>query len=48
MLLAEAGRLRAHCRDGGVLRILELEVEGRVVDATRLADVCGPGPWPLG
>ncbi|MEJ5211838.1 MAG: formyltransferase [Burkholderiales bacterium] len=47
-LYAEDDRLFAHCRDGGVLRVLQLEVEGREVSAATLATCCGPGPWPLG
>ncbi|MEO1765949.1 formyltransferase [Thiobacter aerophilum] len=47
-LYADGHRLFAHCHDGGVLRVLQLEVEGNEVDAVTLTALCGPGPWPLG
>lgn len=46
-LVAEDGRLFIHGCDGGLLRVLALEVEGETVTAATLPRHCGPGPWPL-
>ena len=47
-LIAENERLLIHGCDGGLLRVLELEVEGQMVTAATLPALCGLGPWPLG
>lgn len=46
-LFLEEGKLRAHCIDGGVLRILRLELDGAPVCPDDLPQHLGPGPWPL-
>ncbi len=46
-LFLEDGRLRAHCTDGGVLRVLALELDGAPVPPGDLPRQLGPGPWPL-
>jgi methionyl-tRNA formyltransferase len=46
-LFLEDGRLRAHCADGGVLRILALALDGAPLRPDDLPRHLGPGPWPL-
>lgn len=46
-LFLEDGRLRAHCTDGGLLRILRLELDGKPMAPADLPRQLGPGPWPL-
>jgi methionyl-tRNA formyltransferase len=41
------GRLIAHCADGGLLRILALEIAGEPVIPAQLAERLGSGPWRL-
>ena len=42
------GRLIVHCADGGVLQVLEHEVDGKPVDAADLRRRLGGGPHRLG
>jgi len=46
-LHAEAGRCLAACADGGVLEILELELDGRPLSAQEFADHIGARRLPL-
>jgi methionyl-tRNA formyltransferase len=46
-LFLDEGKLLAHCTDGGVLRILELDLDGVPLPAADLPRYFGPGPWPL-
>lgn len=41
------GRLIAHCADGGLLRILALEIAGEPVIPAQLAERLDSGPWQL-
>jgi methionyl-tRNA formyltransferase len=47
-LFVADGRLCLHCRDGGLLRVLELEIDGMPVTAETLPARYDPGPWPVG
>ncbi len=42
------GRLIVHCADGGLLQVLEHDVDGKPADAEELRKRLGNGPQPLG
>jgi len=46
-LFLEDGKLLAHCTDGGILRILQLDLDGVPLSGQDLPRHLGPGPWPL-
>ena len=41
------GRCYAECGDGKLLRILAVELDGKVMNSEELIMACGPGPQPL-
>jgi methionyl-tRNA formyltransferase len=41
-LFADGNRLYAQCGDGGVLRLVEIELDSRSMDAAGIISVCGP------
>jgi hypothetical protein len=42
-----AGHLVVQCADGGRLRVLEWDVDGKTVDSERFRERFGPGPLRL-
>jgi methionyl-tRNA formyltransferase len=48
MIYTEAGRLYADCGDGGVLRVIALELQGKPCSAGDFACAFGSLPQPLG
>jgi methionyl-tRNA formyltransferase len=47
-LFFEDGHCYAQCADGGVLRIIELELDGRLLAESRIEPAMGDRPLPLG
>ncbi|MGH8760807.1 MAG: formyltransferase [Burkholderiales bacterium] len=47
-LFFEDGHCYAQCADGGVLRIIELELDGRLLAESRIEPAMGERPLPLG
>ena len=48
MLRFDGKHLVARCADGGVLRILDCDLDGAPLDAERFAEHFGREPVPLG